>query len=605
MCGIAGQIRLFNNKKVRKEEIVKMLDIISHRGPDGMGIHESTEAIFGMRRLSIIDLESGWQPLYNEDRSISCCANAEIYNYKELRIEMELLGHKFYTHSDIEVILHLYEEYGVDFISKINGMYAIVLWDENKKRFLLYRDRVGKKPLYYTINNGILAFSSEIKSLLVCEGVKRECDKEALNSLLSYNYIPDKLTIFKGIFKLLPASYILVQDGNIKIDSYWELPLSQNEGHYNENDIIDELAQLLDDSVQLRLRSDVPLGAFLSGGVDSSVVVGTASKYVDRLQTFSIGFNEESFNELPYANKVAAIFNTNHITETVTPSFFDLLPKTIWHNDNPHGDVSFLPTYVLSELSSRHVRVVLTGDGGDELFGGYDKYLKFAAMNNTEEDLYRAYYEDTSVFSMNEKQLLFSEKFKNDVCNIDSFYIVNDLFKQANAKTNGADPMNAILYSEIKMLLDGNNLVKPDRMGMANSIEARMPLLDYRIVEFVSKLPSEYKVRDNVTKYIFKKLAERILPRDIVYRKKQMFTVPIGEWLKNDLKDFAFKILLDKKTLDRGYFNEQYVRNMLEEHVGNKSNYTRQLRLLLIIELWHRIYIDNFFVVPPSIEQLV
>lgn len=605
MCGIAGQFSMETYAGPMKEfELEKMLQIIRHRGPDGQGCFVDHHIAFGMRRLSIIDLKNGWQPLYNEDKTLVCCCNGEIYNYLELRKKLQKKNHKFATNSDCEVLVHLYEEKGIEFLNDINGMFAFALWDSREKRLFLARDRMGKKPLYYMFQNRKLYFGSEIKSILVCSDVKRKANLRALDYILSYNYIPNELTAFENIYKLKPAQYMEIGiNRKKKIVSYWDVPVGNYDYESSEEKFAAEIRNLLEDAVKIRLRSDVPVGAFLSGGIDSSVAVGCASQFNNGMKTFSIGFREQQYNELPYAAKVAQAFKTEHILETVDSNFFSLLPKTIWLNDEPHGDVSFLPTYVLANLASKYVKTVLTGDGGDELFGGYDKYLNFMADGKLG---YRAFYEANSVFSIEDKKSLYSNKCKKETAGSECLeYITELLRKNGLENERNTESLNILLYLEMKLLLDGNNLVKPDRMGMGNSLEARMPLLDYRMVEYVAKIPAKYKIHCGETKYIMKKMAETILPYDIVYRKKQMFTVPIGEWLKGDLRELAYQVLLDERTVSRDLFDYSYVKNMLDMHVSEKKNYTRQIRLLIIIELWYRIYIDNFYDETPDLGQLL
>lgn len=604
MCGIAGQISLSNKADLKRSELTRMLNIIKHRGPDGEGRFESDNCMFGMRRLSIIDLENGWQPIYNEDKTIVCCCNGEIYNYVELQDELRRQGHVLKTESDTEVIVHLYEEFSDDFVNRLNGMFAIVLWDIRRKVLLLYRDRLGKKPLYYSIQNGIFYFASEIKCINVCPGIIRKCNYKALDYLLTYNYIPNNMTSFENVYKLMPGEYIQVNEGNVNIGKYWELGVNWEgfKTNVSEERHIDELIELMTDATRLRLRSDVPVGAFLSGGVDSGLIVALASKQIDKLQTFSIGFVEKRFDESRYSQRVADIFHTVHTSQVVDDKFFELLPTTIWLNDDPHGDISFLPSYVLANITSKHVKTVLTGDGGDELFGGYDKYINY--LKDGEADI-NMFFEKNSVFSEEQKSKLYTEYMRKNLDDKSCLSYIDDLLHEQGINSNRCDKLNVLLYLETKLLLEGNNLVKPDRMGMGNSIEARMPMLDYRVVEYASRLCSKEKVKNYESKYLLKKIAARFLPEDIVYRDKQMFTVPIGEWLKGPLKSIAYDILLSKKAMDRNLFNTDYVKYMLDAHSSGAENYTRQLRLLIIVELWHRIYIDEMYTEIPDLKKLV
>lgn len=583
------------------KEMRDMLSIMNHRGPDGQGEYVRGNVAFGMCRLSIIGLDNGSQPIWNETGNVACVCNGEIYNYIELRQALRKRGHVFSTDSDVEVIVHLFEEEGEAFIRQLNGMFAIALYDFSAQRLLLYRDRIGEKPLYFTRNAHGFYFASEIKSLLVCEGVERSLSHKALDYLLTFNYLPNELTVFDHIFKIMPGEYLSVTNSlNIIKKKYWNIvDHCGTDADKGEKTILEELDDLLRDSVRIRLRSDVPVGAYLSGGLDSSVIVGYASKMERNMDTFSIGFGEERFNELPYSRRVSALFSTKHHEKTVDADFFGLLPRTIWHTDNPHGDVSFLPSFVLAEMTSKYVKTALTGDGGDELFGGYEKYIPYIetpGMKETE------FYAQTGVFTREEKNKLYGERMREQLETNALYEIIEPLSTDIAEKTG--DRLNRLLCMESKLLLEGNNLVKPDRMGMANSVEARMPFLDPRIIEYSMSLPSKYKIRGIEKKYILKKLAEKILPEDIVYRKKQMFTVPIGEWMKRELKDIFYQILLSETSKKRGLFNADYIREMLDAHVAGKANYTRQLRLLIIIELWHRIYIDNFYTDPSAIRSL-
>lgn len=602
MCGIVGQIGLKKDLKIIKSEVERMMDIITYRGPDGEGIYQDSRAIFGMRRLSIIDLNNGWQPIYNEDFSIVVVLNGEIYNYKELRKQLIHKGHQFRSLSDTEVIVHLYEEYGDQFIQQLNGMFSFCLYDINRQRVIIARDRIGIKPLYYSILNEKVYFASEIKSILTCSDFPRIVDEIGLSHYLSFNYVPQPFTLFKHIKKVKPGFMLIIKNNIVEEKMYWDVPLKSN---YNltENQISKKINKKIQQSVKLRLRSDVPLGAFLSGGLDSSIIVSKTTKLIKNpLNTFSIGFKEEKFSELPYSNKVAKLFKTDHTTKIVEPDLISQLNKSIWHNDNPHGDVSFMPTNTVSELASKKVTVVLTGDGGDELFAGYEKYVKYENFS-CDEKSYRKYFEDVSVFNLEMKNKLLNNDFSKKINDeVDSFYIANEYFKKYNKQNK--DFINSILYSEIKLLLEGNNLVKPDRMGMAESIEARVPFLDHNFVEFAASIPSEYKLKNKTTKYILKKAMENYLPWDIIYRDKQMFTVPIGEWFKKDLKDLVYNVLLDSRTEKRGYFNSNYIKQLIDEHMTEKKDRTRELRNLLILEIWHRMYIDNFFDKPPSMCEL-
>lgn len=587
MCGIVGYYKFNNYEEENNMLLNKMLKRIIHRGPDAQGIYFDKKITMGMRRLSIIDVsDNGNQPFYSEDNNIIVIGNGEIYNYIELKKILLENGHKFSSNSDIEVIVHLYEEYGEKLFTYLNGMFAIAIWDKSKNKLLLGRDRTGEKPLFYYKDKDKLLFSSEIKSILEYDKYKINVNLEALNLLLTFNYVPGELTLFKDIYSLPAASYLLLTDKKLEIKKYWNFPVKEYSTK-SEIGICADLYDLLKDSVKIRLRSDVPIGAFLSGGVDSSVILSLMAKLVDyKIDTFSIGFNNEKYNELPFAQNVANIFSTNHHTNIVNEqSFFKLLPRSIYLNDNPHGDVSFLPTYKVAELASRYVKVVMTGDGSDELFGGYDKYTAYLEKYGNNFDVV-TYINDISVFTPQLKQSLFNNFSKFDT---DVYFPIKTLLE----RTNKSDTLTKLLLIDQEFLLQGNNLVKPDRMGMGNSIEARMPFLDYRVIDYAAGIPAKLKINNKETKYILKKTFENILPSEILYTPKRMFTVPIGEWFKKELKCNLINILQSKKSIDRGIINRKVLDSMIQAHVQGKNNYTRQLRLLLIIELWFRYFVDG------------
>lgn len=607
MCGIAGQMAIKYDHNFDESELKQMLTLLHHRGPEGTGEYIDNDIMFGQSRLSFIDLENGWQPLYNENKDLVMCCNGEVYNYIEIRDELQAKGHAFRTKSDCEMIPHLYQEYGLDFPNKINGMFAISIWDKRTKKLILCRDRVGRCPLYYTVQNSKVYFASEIKSIIACKRIVRNPNYEALDSVMTFNYIPDEKTAFEGIFKVEPGQMLIFDKmGNIEKRYYWECKSNNTfNPDISYEDAVSNIEELLYDAVRLRLRSDVPVGSFLSGGIDSSIVLAYAADFNRRIKTFSIGFSEEKYNELPYARVVANLFDADHNENIVNPDFFSLLPVTIWYNDEPHGDVSFLPMYVLSETTTKHVKTVLTGDGSDELFGGYTKYLDFLKRVP---ETYMDFYESASVFCRDFKCNLYTDEFLKITESYKPLNYIEKLLKRVGMNPvclKNEDILNPLLYLETRILLDGNNLIKTDRMGMGNSIEGRMPFLDYRLVEYAMQLPSSFKISDGVTKKIIKSVAVKRLPTDVVYRNKQMFTVPIGEWFKSSLKNDAYRILLDKRTLERGIFRRNVVKQMLDEHVSGKNNYTRQLRLLIIIELWFRIFIDDLYLQAPKLDDLM
>lgn len=605
MCGIAGQFRLSINKNMlqRQDELLEMLEAMRHRGPDDGGFFLSNELIMGMRRLSILDLNTGKQPIYNEDKTVGVVFNGEIYNYLELKEDLTRKGHVFYTTTDTEVLVHLYEEYGDNFSNYLNGMFAYALWDSKKEKFILSRDRMGEKPLYYSIMDSTLYFASEIKSILVCDGIAKKINKEAINELLTFNYIPYPKTAFENIFRLEPASTIIVDGGKISKTKYWKIPTRSK---VCENlKLQSEVNNLIEDSTKIRLRSDVEIGAFLSGGIDSTITTKFMSENIkSQFKTFSIGFEEEIFNELGYANTVSEKYGTEQVVEIIkNTNFMQGLIDAIWFCENPHGDVSFTPTYILSKLASKHLKVVLTGDGGDEIFGGYDKYLNYKYDSNYDiNQNFRNYFDSISVFNWEGKKDVLTEQFLNELESKDPFEKIESKYKEIHQD----DFINKILYFDADYLLEGNNLVKPDRMGMANSIEARYPFLDYRIVELLFSVHSKNKIVDGEKKVLLKNVLKNDFDKEFIYRKKQMFTVPIGEWFKNEeFRILVERVFISKQFVDRNFFKQSKVLSMLNDHVTGKDNYTRELRLILIIELWCRIYIDHQFSNKPSIENLI
>ncbi|MCL5961870.1 MAG: asparagine synthase (glutamine-hydrolyzing) [Chloroflexi bacterium] len=584
--------------------LVQMCDQMTHRGPDDRGVLVQGFLGLAMRRLRIIDLKTGDQPIPNEDESIWVVHNGEIYNYLELRSDLMSRGHRFRTNSDSEVLVHLYEEYGTEMFAKLNGMFGFALWDGTKRELVVARDRLGKKPLHYAVLDGRLIFASEIKALLAYPGFPRRVNLEALNQLLTYNYIPAPLTVFQDVSELLPGHFLIARGGTVKTQAYWTPRLAPEER--SEREWVDDILETLREATRVRLRSDVPLGAFLSGGVDSSSVVATMSALSDQpVSTFSIGFTDPRFDELPYARQVAGLFATDHHDLVVDPDMFiGMLERVIWHLDEPFGDASFLPTLVLSQLAKETVTVVLTGDGGDELFAGYERVRDFIALHPQAASpvaVAQQYADFTAVFNQTLKNRLLSGGLADAVHTTDSSHVFAQLFNQAGSK----NPLDMILYGDIRSLLNNNNLVKPDRMAMAVALEARSPYLDPRMVDLSLRMPSNLKLRGQETKYILKKAleVEGTLPHEILYRKKQMFTVPIGEWFRDKLRQYSREILLDSRTAQRGYFNTATVSEMLDQHQAGAVNYTRQLRLLLTVELWHRLFIDRTDLVPPPAAE--
>ncbi|MGI9832801.1 asparagine synthase (glutamine-hydrolyzing) [Vibrio vulnificus] len=589
MCGIFGYFD-FSNRSITDEIVRAMGEAIVYRGPDGMGYYHQYGRALGNQRLAILDLEHGQQPFYSDDQNIIVVQNGEIFNHVELA--QQLIGSPFEckTTCDTEVLLRLYQKYGIDFISMLNGMFAISIYDKRIDTMYLIRDRIGEKPLYYANYNGMLAFSSEIKSILKV-GIPRELNKRALDSYISYNYVVPPMTMFSGVEHVMPGSYLSISNSGIEEVYWWDVAGIKPE-EASEATWIEKLSTTLDDAVRLRLRADVPFGAFLSGGVDSSSVVGYMAKHLEKpVKTFSIGFHDEKYDESPYAEAAAKRFNTEHVCEKVEANLLNLWGKSTYHCDQPHGDVSFMPTYKVAELASKEVKMVLTGDGADELFAGYDKYKSFFGTDTdslNDEEFQIKFLESISLFQQSAKSKLYSKSMIEALVGIDSHYFAKQAFK----KVKHQDRINQALYIDTKLLLPGNNLVKPDRMGMAVSIENRAPFLDFRMVELAFSIPGELKLRNGETKYIFKKTVSKLIGDDLAYRKKQMFTVPIGEWLKTDLKDMVCELLFSEKAKSRGIFNHDFVQELYEHHCKGISNNTREIRALMAVELWFREFID-------------
>lgn len=591
MCGISG-FWSFSGRSVPIERIAAMSRVQGHRGPDGDGVFCNGQIAIANQRLAIIDVEHGDQPFVSDNGEVALVQNGEIFNYVELAQELCDLGVRIDTHSDTEVLLRAYLHWGPDFVSRLNGMFAIAIWDNRDRCLRLYRDRVGVKPLFYAQTSDGFAFASEIKSILAA-GIEPKIDLQALDLFLTFNYIPPPHTAFIGVRHLPPGCMAELRAGEpLRIKRWWSLT-ARDLAARSEADWTDEFLDTFEDAVRLRLRSDVPFGAFLSGGVDSSSVVGFMARNMDRsVRTFSIGFDDPRFDESASARLAAERFGTNHISEIVEADMIDQWPNVIWHLDQPHGDVSFMPTKRVSELASRHVKVVLTGDGGDELFAGYDKYRNFFAARpdgESEEDFRAAYLSNISLFDAAEKRRLYLPEFAAQVDEAAAGNLVGHHFDESRHW----DRLNQALNMDMQLLLPGNNLVKPDRMGMAVGVEARTPMLDYRMMEFAFTMPAEFKLRDGETKYLFKKAVAPMIGADLAYRKKQMFTVPIGEWFKDRLAPVARATLLGNDSLTRSLFETGVMASYIDAHVAGTENRTREIRALMAIELWAREFLGD------------
>jgi len=615
MCGIAGIIS--EHRRVEAETIHHMCETMVHRGPDDEGIFVDAGCGMGMRRLSIIDVAGGQQPVFNEDRSIWTVFNGEIYNFRELRRELERCGHKFRTNSDTETIVHLYEEHGADCVQKLRGMFAIAVYDSKQRKLLLARDRLGIKPLHYALHGGDLLFASEIKAMLAVARQLGEISQRALLQYFYFGYIPDPLTAFTAIRKLAPGHILEFEDGKVQLKQYWDLPAYGTYSPRSEDECLEELEHRLEEAVRLHLVADVPLGAMLSGGVDSSTVVALMTRASSSpVKTFSIGFKDAGFNEADHARRVAQRFGTEHHELTLEPDIVntvDTLSKTM---EEPFGDSSMLPTYYVSRLARQHVTVALTGDGGDEAFAGYERYSihlhgraryqfpEWAGRN------YREYIHPWVPNALAGKNLAYSislpwnERYTEGV-SLEPFQrqfglLSPDFVESAGGvplkdfrdwldRAPARDPLSRVLYLDTKTYLPGDILTKVDRMSMLNSLEARVPLLDHEFIECVTSLAPDWKMRSGSTKYIFRKLAERVgVPKAVLDRGKQGFSLPLVHWMRHELKDMVLGVLTEAQTLQRGYLNEAGVRQLLNEHFRGRRDHSARIWRFLMFELWYR-----------------
>lgn len=591
MCGIFGYFSS-DFSQISSEIVKSMGDVINYRGPDGQGIYYGNGLALGNQRLAIIDLQNGNQPFISEDNSIVVVQNGEIFNHIELAKELEDSDFYCRTHSDTEVILRLYQKHGIGFIHKLNGMFSIAIYDKNLDKLFLIRDRVGEKPLYFYNKNNTLLFSSEIKSILN-NNIEKDVNINALDSYLTFNYVTPPLTLFKDIYHVMPGTYLDITRNNISEHTWWSIE-NNTELNKTEDEWITEFNGILDDAVRIRLRSDVPFGAFLSGGVDSSTIVGYMSQHLQiPVKTFSIGFQDPKYDESIFAQEAADRFHTDHYSEKVEANLLSLWNKAIYHCDQPHGDVSFMPTLRVAELASKKVKMVLTGDGADELFAGYDKYKEFISSNSdtvSDDVFFSEYYSKISLFREEDREKLYTKALNKII----SKNKTKEIFNNVLSKVENLDRINRMLFIDTYLLLSGNNLVKPDRMGMAVSIENRAPFLDYRMIEYAFSMPGELKLHKNETKYIYKKAVKDLIGSNLAYRKKQMFTVPIGEWLKSDLKPLVNELLFSKTTENRNLFNYSHIKDMYDKHCSNEKNYTREIRALMALEIWFREFIPEY-----------
>ncbi|MFA5089595.1 MAG: asparagine synthase (glutamine-hydrolyzing) [Candidatus Omnitrophota bacterium] len=634
MCGICGIIDYGRESNLGPGLINGMCAKMTHRGPDEGGAYVENNAYpavgLGHRRLKIIDLSgSARQPMCNEDKKIWIVFNGEIYNFKELKEGLLERGHKFISHSDTEVIIHLYEEEGRDCVKKLRGMFAFAIWDSNNKQLFLARDRLGKKPLLYSYKNGVFSFASEFMSLIASGNMSRDINLHTIPDYLTYGYIPAPESIYQDVHKLLPGHTLLLKDKIVDIERYWQLDYTKK-NNIPFQEAARQAGDMLKEAVSIRLYSDVPLGAFLSGGIDSSTVVGLMAGLSSgkKVKTFSIGFNDKDFDELKYAKIIAQSFDTEHREFIVKPNAVDILPELVERYGEPYSDSSCIPTYYVAKMTRQYVTVALNGDGGDELFAGYERYRAIYLsrwysrtpfllrsrfiepiingiphyphtknkmsrlkrfIRGASLSLPKRYLRWVSVCDTDFQNRLYSQEFKNSLSNSNPERLLLPFFNHSE----GQELIDMLLCADTNTYLPNDLLVKMDIATMANSLEARSPFLDHRLIEFVVSLKADFKMRWFIKKYLLKNIIKDFIPSKIISRPKMGFGVPVGSWFRNDLKDLLTGTLLSQRCLRRGYFNKEFIQWIVKQHLEEKADYTYQLWALLMLELWHNRFIDN------------
>ena len=592
MCGIFGHWSR-DRLAMPTEQVAGMAQALRHRGPDDEGVWQPAGrgVVLGNRRLSVIDPAGGHQPVVSDDGRIALVQNGEVFNYVELAAELRAQGVELRTASDTEVLLRLYEREGMGFLRRLNGMFAIAIDDAREDAVYLARDRIGVKPLYWCDDGREVLFASELKAMLPvlrAGGAVPKLDLEALHHYLTFNYVPPPWTIWQGLRHVLPGTWMRFTRTGVQTQRWWSLA-DQREQDFAFEPWAEEFLALLDDATRIRLRADVPWGAFLSGGVDSSTIVGLMARHVARpVRTFCIGFADPRFDESAYATDAAARFGCDHTSEIAELNMLDRWPQVLHHLDQPHGDASFMPTLRVSELAARYVKVVLTGDGGDELFAGYDKYAAFFGAQGVSEiaaaDFQRRYFDSISLFQPAGKLALYRPEVARELQGIDSFAVAAQPWLEEAAHF---DRINQALYLDMQLLLPGNNLVKPDRMGMAVSIEARTPFLDWRMMEFAFRSRGSTKLSlQGDKKHWYKQAVVPLIGEELAYRKKQMFTVPVGEWFRREMHPWLCDLLRGSELM-QSLFRPEQVGRLLDEHRTGAANHTRELRALAALALWH------------------
>lgn len=636
MCGICGVFHYDARRDADAAILTAMTDVITHRGPDDSGHYLDGPVGLGMRRLSIIDLSTGHQPILNEDRSLAVVCNGEIYNFKELRTSLAGRGHRFTTGGDVEPLVHLYEDVGTQLPKHLRGMFAIALWDAARKRLLLARDRLGVKPLYYADAGGTLVFGSEVKALLRHPAVRREVDPDTLHHYLSLNYVPAPLSMIRGVHQLGPGELLVCNADGVRTEPYWDLRFEPEHG-VSEDEWARRVRDKLEEATRVRLVSDVPFGAFLSGGVDSSAVVAMMARALpDPVRTFSIDFEETSFSESAYAERVAARYRTEHRTRVAHADWVDLMESLIWYADDPLADSSMIPVYLVSAFAREHVTMVLTGDGGDEAFAGYPTYnayfvrqlyrkvpapirhhvvrrlvdalpvstskvsFDFRAKRfvaGAELDAEDAHFWWRAVLSESAKRDLYTDSFRERLTHARP---TRELYREHFERSGTDDPLSRMLYADTRFYLPADMLTKVDRMSMAHALEARGPFLDHELMELAARIPSAIKFKNRTPKYILKKALEPLLPASILYRKKAGFNVPVAQWLHGPFGARARDVLSPDRVAAAGFFQPDAVVRLLDEHTTRRADHSFAIWGLFCFQLWHERFVAPAEVVPPD-----
>jgi asparagine synthase (glutamine-hydrolysing) len=637
VCGIAGKVGVHG--EVDRALLERMCEVICHRGPDSRGTFTGEGAGLGVQRLAIIDLETGNQPIENEDDTVVIVLNGEIYNYRELRVKLERAGHRFATRTDTEVIVHLYEDLGDDCVHQLRGMFAFALWDRRRRRLLIARDRLGKKPLVYAHRDGTLWFGSEIKAILQDPSIPRDVDYDAVDAFLHFGYVPDPLTSFAALRKLPPGHVLSWERGLVKTHRYWRLSYAPKTRYRTPEDVHEAIREALLEATRLRLRSDVPLGAFLSGGVDSTAVVAAMSmESSGTVKTFSIGFDVDRYDETGHARAVAQLFGTDHSEFRLEPDAVDVLPTLVWQYGEPFADESAIPTLYLAEAARRHVTVALNGDGGDESFAGYGHYLAgtiatrlgwiprpvartVSAVAGAAGDpprfglARRARWLADAVtlppnelntlmaarFSEPQRAALYTKEFKAELAQLGPLsapHVISRALETSNATT----PLERFMDADVNTYLPSDLLVKMDIATMTHSLEVRSPLLDHVFVELAASLPATLKLRGRTTKVALKDALRQWVPDHILDRTKMGFSVPLADWFRGKLRGLPEEVLLDTRSLQRGLFREQAVRALIDRHLDCRADNSRKLWALLQLELWFRSYVDPPKPAPPVLS---